>query len=41
MLNENLENEEKCIPIRMFLDLDEDNQNEYKININELFERED
>ena len=37
MLNENIDNEENAIPIRMFLDLDEDNKNAYNLNVNELF----
>ena len=41
LLNENVDGEEKQIDIRMFIDLDEDNENKYNINVNEVFERQD
>ena len=39
MLNEvgNIDGEEKTIPIQMFIDMDEDDPNENKIDCNELF----
>lgn len=43
MMNEgvNLDGEEKTIPIRMFIDMDEDDPNENKIDCNLLFQRSD
>ena len=43
MMNEgvNIDGEEKTIPIRMFIDMDEDDSNELKIDCNLLFERSD